>query len=108
MRSSEASIGSRDEMPTARPAGSDDVRAIAAALALCLFLWGLKLYLIGWYVFAKGIHPLADAPRDAVIWLGGADVFVCAILACVYRTIYPLRRLGKAIPITLIFLVHAA
>src|SRR5438132_5473483 len=108
MRSSEFSIGSRDEMPTARPAGSDDVRAVAAALALCFFLWGLKLYLVGWYVFAKGIHPLSDAPRDGVLFLGGADLFLCSLLACLYRAIYPLRRLASFVPIALIFLVHAA
>ena len=34
--------------------------------SLCIFLWILKAYLIGWYIFSKHVHPLSDAPRDGV------------------------------------------
>ena len=35
----------------------DDVRAIAAALALCFFLWTLKVGLILWYITANKVSP---------------------------------------------------
>src|SRR5438876_6661199 len=59
----------------------DDVRAIAAALALCAFLWALKIVLVCWYVAAKGISPLSDAPFDGALAIGGEDLFFCAALA---------------------------
>src|SRR5689334_6516745 len=72
----------------------DDVRAIAAALALCFFLWTLKVGLILWYITAKKINPLADAPVDGGLAFGGADLFLCAVLAVVYRLMFALSNRG--------------
>jgi phosphoglycerol transferase MdoB-like AlkP superfamily enzyme len=99
---------SDSQKQTTSPAVSDDLRAISAAMALCIFLWILKAYLIAWYVFSKGVHPLSDAPRDGVLWLGGADLLICGALAVFYRAIYVLRKAHKAIPIAIIWIVHIA
>src|SRR5690349_16568408 len=56
----------------------DNVRAIAAALTLCAFLWGIKAYLIVWYFRVKQMNPFADAPFDGMLAAGGADLFFCA------------------------------
>jgi arylsulfatase A-like enzyme len=77
-------------------------------MALCIFLWSLKAWLIGWYFFSKGIHPLSDAPRDAVLWLGGADLLICGMLAVFYRAAFVLRKIHKTIPLALIWIVHIA
>jgi hypothetical protein len=76
-------------------ASSDDnVRAIGAALALCFFLWALKVGLIVWYILVKRINPLADAPVDGGLAFGGADLFICAVLAVVYRLMFAASRHG--------------
>ena len=62
----------------------DDSLAIGRALSLCAFLWLLKVCLGSWYLFSKGIHPLADAPAGSLLILGGADLILCAFLAVVY------------------------
>src|SRR4051794_40446324 len=56
----------------ARGAADDNVRAIAAALALCAFLWALRAYLVVWYLAVKRTNPLSDAPLDGALAIGGA------------------------------------
>src|SRR5256885_3589921 len=56
------------------PGADDGLRAIAAALSLCAFLWLLKTLLICWYVLAKKINPMSDAPLDGALAIGGEDV----------------------------------
>jgi phosphoglycerol transferase MdoB-like AlkP superfamily enzyme len=91
----------------------DNVRAVAAALTLCAFLWGIKGYLIVWYFHVKHINPFADAPFDGMLAVGGADLFFCACLAGVYRAMFALApRIHQSIAWLLrtpgTYLVHAA
>jgi hypothetical protein len=94
------------------PLINDDVRAVAAALTLCAFLWALKAYLIGWFRLVKGINPLSDAPIDGVLALGGEDLLFCAMLAVLYRIMFAVaRRMNRPIGFLLrapaTFAIHA-
>jgi arylsulfatase A-like enzyme len=71
----------------------DDLRAIALAETLLLFLWTLKLALVGWYVGVKGIHPLQDAPAGSAFLIGASDLALCALVAGIYLAIFKLSRL---------------
>src|SRR5436189_5937450 len=84
-------LGTRAAHESTR-ATDDNIRAVAAALALCAFLWALKAYLIIWYLAVKRINPLSDAPLDGALAIGGADLFVCAALALVYRGMFAVAR----------------
>lgn len=71
---------------TSRDLGEDRV-ALSRAIALCLFLWGLKVYLTLWYVSVKGVAPLDETPAWTWPLLGGGDVMVCGVAAGVYFVI---------------------
>ncbi|HSV13977.1 MAG TPA: hypothetical protein VLI90_06930, partial [Tepidisphaeraceae bacterium] len=77
-------------------------RAIAAAASLCLFLWTLKVHLVWWMWWSKGVHVLADVPAATVPLLGAHDLLLCAGLAVIYALVAMLARplprgLGQAI-----------
>jgi hypothetical protein len=91
----------------------DDVRAVACALALCVFLWILKVHLACWYVFGQGVPALEELGFFSVLLLGGGDVVLCAIVAAVYAMLFhggrALGRVGGVIVATILpFVVHAA
>ena len=73
----------------------DDADALARASALCLFLWGLKVYLALWYVFVKDIGPLHETPVWTWPLLGGGDVALCGFLAGLYLLAL---QFGRALP----------
>jgi hypothetical protein len=101
------------EVTAEREYFDDDRWAISVALALCAFLWGLKAVLVAYFLLAKGVNPLADAPVLGIIALGGASLFVCASLAIIYRVLLAVSRrmrrpFGSAIRGPGLFAIHAA
>lgn len=64
-----------------------DRLAIGRAAGLCLFLWGLKAYLIGWYLLVRQINPLDSLPLWQLPLLGAADLLVCCALAGGYAVL---------------------
>src|SRR5689334_18799148 len=89
-----------------------DARAVAAALTLCAFLWVTKIWLAAWFWFDRGIDTFADNPHGSFIYVGGEDLFVCAVLAVIYFGIFrlaalfrrPLREIIAAVPM----IIHVA
>ncbi|MCY2954204.1 MAG: LTA synthase family protein [Planctomycetota bacterium] len=91
----------------------DDVHAVACALALCVFLWILKVHLACWYIFSRGVPALEELGFLSVLLLGGGDVVLCAIVAAVYAMLFhggrALGRVGGVIVATILpFVAHAA
>lgn len=58
---------------------------MAAAGCLLIFLFILKIYLLLWYVRMRHVNPLEDLPADGVLYLMGADLLLCFVLALIYR-----------------------
>jgi len=92
---------------------SEDLRAVSRAMALCVFLWGIKVYLATWYVWVKGIPVLDETPGALMLLLGAADFAFCAVVAGVYWVLLQALRLlpRKAQPVTgtlLTVFIHSA
>lgn len=92
----------------------DDSRAICAAMILCLFLWSLKIDLVWWMRWSKGIHALADVPAADVPLLGAQDFLFCTALAGLFWVLSllatPLGKpahfiLGRIVPALVVFSV---
>lgn len=77
---------------SAVPNVSADRFSVAAAGCLLIFLGGLKIYLLIWYWRMRGINPLADLPADGVMYLCGADLLLCFLLAIFYRGLQTVAR----------------
>ncbi|MCC6423366.1 MAG: sulfatase-like hydrolase/transferase [Phycisphaerales bacterium] len=99
--------------PSDVPNASADRFSLAAAGCLLIFLAILKIYLLIWYWRMRDINPLADLPADGVLYLCGADLILCFLLAIFYRALQtashwtpsPLRWfVSRAIP----YAVHVA
>ena len=91
----------------------DDLHAVARAMALCAFLWALKVHLAWWFIAVKGVPALDELAWWEVPLLGGGDVILCAGLAPVYAVLFWMPQtmprwarigLGTVLPV----LLHAA
>jgi len=73
---------------TGSRAVEDDLRAISGAMALCAFLWLLKIHLACWYVFSQHSNPFDEISTLQVLLLGGGDLIVCTTIAAIYFLLY--------------------
>lgn len=84
----------------------EEVRSVAAALALALYLAALKLRLARWWIVVKGVRPLGDLRPGWVPLVAAADLLLCAVLAVVFFSLYGAakrfpsgaRSLARALP----------
>ncbi|MEA2707940.1 MAG: hypothetical protein QOF78_541, partial [Phycisphaerales bacterium] len=84
--------------PHRRLAGSTysrDEAAIATAAALFTFLLATKISLLLWHLFIKGSRPLADIPRDGVLYLAGWDLLLCLGVAIVCYVLHLIEPRGR-------------
>ena len=65
-----------------------DERALGGAAALLSFLLVAKIALLAWCMLYTTNRPLADLPVDGVLYLAGADLLLCFVVAAGFALLY--------------------